>query len=49
MKKMVYKVFFTLMLIILLTKAQAQKNTPKCPPNYIWNNGCLKLCTHPDF
>lgn len=23
--------------------------TPACPANHIWNNGCVKLCTHPDF
>lgn len=22
---------------------------PLCPVNHIWNNGCVKLCTHPDF
>lgn len=24
-------------------------SSPVCPSNHIWNNGCVKMCTHPDF
>jgi hypothetical protein len=32
-----------------MANAQRRGSSPLCPPNHIWNNGCLKLCSHPDF
>jgi hypothetical protein len=43
------KFFFTLLLILIAVRAQYGKGSPMCPANHIWNTGCVKLCTHPDF
>jgi len=37
------------LLILIAVRAQYGKGSPMCPANHIWNTGCVKLCTHPDF
>ena len=37
----------TLIALSLLCSGDA--TTSMCSTNYVWNNGCVKLCTHPDF
>ena len=35
-----------------MANAQCRQSSRLCPPDHIWNNwnnGCLKLCSHPDF
>ena len=38
-----------LLLLLAVASSTGSAYTPMCPSNHIWNNGCVKLCTHPDF
>lgn len=41
------KSIFIIASILLLYLGNS--TSPACPVNHIWNTGCVKLCTHPDF
>ena len=46
---MTIKLTFLLAVLFGLLLSAQSTSPPACPNNHVWNNGCVKLCTHPDF